>query len=201
MSKSPILSNITQKWVKLLIGFAGDYSAKLSASELARKTGVPQQTASRELNKLVSLNLIGYVKQGRNKLFFIDRTKNTSGILIRMIEVQRLFDFAVSSRMAFSIIDELLQYCETIVLFGSYASAKQSKDSDIDILIIGSADRKKIKVAKRRQPIEVNEHYMDHNEFKQKLKDKDPLIIEVLGNHVMFGENAKIIDSILEVQP
>ncbi|MBS3151599.1 helix-turn-helix transcriptional regulator [Candidatus Woesearchaeota archaeon] len=52
------LSNVTQKWVELLIPFTGDYTVKLSASELARQAAIPQQTAARYLDKLTGGNLL-----------------------------------------------------------------------------------------------------------------------------------------------
>ena len=54
------LSNITQIWVRILMPFSNNYSVKISASELARLSKVPQQSASRHLNNLVKLNLIDY---------------------------------------------------------------------------------------------------------------------------------------------
>lgn len=55
--KKSNLSNITQKWVDLLIPYSNDYSSKFSANELSRKSKIPQQTASRYLNKLVKFTL------------------------------------------------------------------------------------------------------------------------------------------------
>ena len=92
-SKKPNLSDITQKWVDLLIPFSSNYSDKISASELARKSKIPQQTASRYLNKLVKLNLLNYMKQGRNKLFYFDLGKQTAKIMLNIIENQKSLQF------------------------------------------------------------------------------------------------------------
>ena len=39
-TKNPKKSNITQKWVDLLIPFSNNYAAKLTASELSRKSKI-----------------------------------------------------------------------------------------------------------------------------------------------------------------
>ncbi len=61
-SKIANLSNITQKWVNILVPFSNNYYAKLSVSELARCSKIPQQNVSRYLNKISKLNLIKYIK-------------------------------------------------------------------------------------------------------------------------------------------
>ena len=89
----PNLGNITQKWVDLLTPFSNDYSFQLSASELAKKSKIPQQTASRLLNNIVKLNLINYIKKGKNKLFYFDLEKQTTKIILNLIENQKALQF------------------------------------------------------------------------------------------------------------
>jgi DNA-binding IclR family transcriptional regulator len=72
MIKKPNMGNITQKWVDILITYSNDYSIKLSTSELSRRSGIPQQTVSRYLNRLAKLTLIDYVREGKSKLFYFD---------------------------------------------------------------------------------------------------------------------------------
>ena len=88
MIKKPDSSNITQKWVEVLAPFSGDYSAKLSASEVSRRCRMPQQTVSRVLNSLSSLNIISYTKNGKNKLFYLDLEQQKSKIVLNLIENQ-----------------------------------------------------------------------------------------------------------------
>lgn len=188
------LGNVTQKWVDLLIPFSDNYSAKLSASELARKSKIPQQTSSRLLNKLVRLNLINYVKEGKNKLFYFDLEKQTTKIILNFIENQKALHFQLKIKGISITISEILKYCESLIVFGSYASNSFGKESDLDIVILGKNNKEKIKKIKQKQVIQINEHYVSYNEFSSILKSKNPLSIEIMKNHILFGDVSKIID-------
>ena len=188
------LSNITQKWVDLLIPFSDNYSAELSASELARKSKIPQQTASRLLNKLVKLNLINYTKKGKNKLFYFDLEKQTTKIILNFIENQKALQFQLKIKEIPVVINEILKYCESLIIFGSYASDSFSKESDLDIVILGRCNKEEIKKIKQKQIIQINEYHVSYIEFARILKSKNPLSIEIMKNHVLFGEVSKIVD-------
>ena len=191
------LGDITQKWVDLLVPFSDNYSARLSASELSRRTKIPQQSASRYLNKLASLNLINYVKEGKNKLFYFDLEKQTAKILLNLIENQKALQFQSKTKEVAVIINEILKYCESSIVFGSYASGNFSKESDLDIVILDKYNKEQIKKVKEKQIIEINEHYASYNDFVKILKSRNPLSIEIMKNHVLFGNTSKIVDIFL----
>ncbi len=190
----PNLSNITQKWVDLLVPFSDNYSDRLSASELARKSGIPQQTTSRLLNKLVKLNLINYVKEGKNKLFYFDLEKQTTKIILNFIENQKALRFQLKIKEVSVIINEFLKHCESLIIFGSYASDSFSKESDLDIVVLGRSNKEEIKRIKQKQILQINEHYASYNEFAKILRSKNPLSIEIMKNHILFGDVSRIVD-------
>ena len=191
------MSNITQKWVDLLMPFSNDYSGKLSASELSRATKIPQQTASRILNNLVKKGLIEYVKQGKNKLFYLELKKETARIMLNLIENSKNLKFQLRLKEISIIINEILNYCESIIVFGSYASYESNKDSDLDLVILGKSAPKKIKKAKEKYFKEINEHYISYGEFYKLIKTRNALAIEILKKHVFFGDVSKIVEAIL----
>lgn len=191
------LSNITQKWVDLMLPFAEDYSNRMTESELARKSKVPQQSASRYLSKLVALNLINYEKQGRNKLFYLDLKNQSARIMLNIIESYKSLQFCIKNREMAIIISEILKYCESLIIFGSYASGNFTNESDSDIVVLGKHYKEQIKKIKQKQIIEINEHYSEYNKFKKILASKNPLAIEIMKNHLLFGDISKIIDIFL----
>ncbi|NQU78852.1 nucleotidyltransferase domain-containing protein [Candidatus Woesearchaeota archaeon] len=192
--KQPNLSNITQKWVELLSPYSTDYSARLSASELSRKASIPQQTISRYLNDLAALNIINYSKEGRNKLFYLDLERQTTRIMLNLIENQKALQFQMKEKETAIIVNSMLKHCEGLVIFGSYASGKQKKGSDLDILIMGRHDKAKIKSIKRAQIIDVNEHYTSYADFTKTINSRNPLSMEIMKNHILFGDVSRIIN-------
>jgi len=81
-----------------------------------------------------------------------------------------------------------------LIIFGSYASDSFSKESDLDIVILGRCNKEEIKKIKQKQIIQINEHHVSYIEFARILKSKNPLSIEIMKNHVLFGEVSKIVD-------
>ena len=156
--------------MKVLIPFTAGYNLRLTEIQLARFSNIPQQTASRQLNILASRNLVDYTTQRRNKLFYLDFSKLTTQTLIQILECHKSLEFQQKVREAPLVIEELLNHFQGIVLFGSYASKKFDKQSDLDIVILGKADKKKIKEMKKGFSIQLNEHYVSYKEFEKSLK-------------------------------
>lgn len=189
---------VTQKWVKLLVPFTSGYSRKFTESELSSLSGVPQQTASRLLSQLVKANLVSYEKQGRNKLFSITGLPS-SGALLQLIESQKALEFYQRAKDASVIINELLKHSESIILFGSYSAYTHNEDSDIDLVIVGKADKEKIKSAKQKFPVQVNEQYVSYKELSDAIKNKNPLAIELIKSHIIFGDISIIVRKLHEL--
>ena len=188
------LSNVTHKWVDLLRPFSAGYSFKMSASELAKKTKIPQQTASRYLNDLAKVNLIDYISVGKNKLFYFDLEKQTTKIILNLIENQKALQFQLSLGKIAVIIEQVLKNCESLIVFGSYASGRFDEESDLDMVILGKSNKEEIKKIKQRQIMEINEHYVSYKEFEKILNLKNALALEIMKNHVLFGDISKIVD-------
>ncbi|MCK5321340.1 winged helix-turn-helix transcriptional regulator [Candidatus Pacearchaeota archaeon] len=186
------MGNITQKWVEILMPFCNDYSVKLTASDISRSTKISQQTASRVLNKLVKFNLISYTKEGKNKMFFLDLKKQITRTIINIAENQKSLRFQLKARKVAIMINEFLDYCDGIIVFGSYSSGSSQSDSDLDIVIFG-ANKEKIKQIKKKYLIEVNEHYVEYREFEKILDGGNPLAIEILNSHILFGNISSIV--------
>lgn len=192
-SINPNMSNITQKWVNLLVPFTSGYNQRFTQSELSRLSGIPQQTSSRYLDSLVKKGLISYEAQGRNKLFYIDLNIPTANALIQTIESHKALEFHQRVKDVSISINELLGYAESIILFGSYSAYTFSKDSDIDIIIAGKAEKDKIKAVKQRSSFQINEQYISYKELAESLESKKPLAIEIIKNHILFGDTSKLI--------
>lgn len=193
------ISNITQKWVEVVKPFTGDYSVKLTATNIAKLSNVPQQTVSRILNSLVKLNLIDYVIQGKNKLFYFDEEKITTSSVLTIVEEIKAIDFGINFKESL-ILNKLAGCCEGIILFGSYANGKVKKDSDFDVALFGKCDKNKLDVIKKTSPVEIHEQIIGYSELKKLIKNKHPLALEIFDNHVLFGDVSRIVNLFLEIK-
>ena len=141
--------------------------------------------------------MLNYIREGKNKLFYFDLKKQTTRILFNLIENQKALYFQLKIGEITIIINEILNYCDSLIVFGSYASYSFTKESDLDIVILGRCNKEQIRKIKQKQITEINEHYVPYAEFFKKLKSKNPLSIEIMRNHILFGNVSKIVDIFL----
>lgn len=194
------MSDITYKWVELLMPFTSGYSLRFTETELAKMSKVPQQSASRYLTVLTQQNILSYEIKGRNKFFHFDLGKQTTFTILQIIENFKTLKFLQNEISASVLINELLKYSKSIILFGSYASQKHDEQSDIDLIIVGKSDKKQIRKIKRNQVIQINEQYITYSELTQLLRNKNPLVLEIQKNHVLFGDASKTVSVMLEAK-
>lgn len=188
------MSNVGQIWPDVFRAYLGDYSVKLSASDIARKIGFERRTVSRVLSSLAKLNLVKYKLVGRNKVFYLDLDSPKSKILLEIAENKKALDFSLGNTEVFLIVKELLGDCSSVIVFGSYALGKNKKNSDLDLVIFECKNKKKMKQIKENHLVEINEHCVTYVEFQRLLQKKQALSLEILGNHVLFGDVSKIVN-------
>jgi len=181
------MANIGQIWPDILVPFVGDYNIKLTASDVSRKTNIPRRTVSRILTKLVKENLIRYVIEGKNKKYYLDLKDQRIKLSIGFIEHHKALKFSLEEKKIFLILEEIMKL-RNIVLFGSYAKENATAESDVDILVIGN-ESKKIREIARKQIKQVNLHFSTLREFENLLKKKNTLAIEIMKNHIIFGNS------------
>ena len=194
-----IMTNIGQKWAFVVGAFLRDYSMKLSASEISKMTKVERKNVSRILNNLVKLNLIRYNIQGRNKLFYFDLENPKSRILLEIAENQKSLGFSFKNKYVFLVVKDLLEICSSVVVFGSFASGKYNKKSDLDLVVFGCKNKNKLREIKENHLLEINEYSFGYSEFQKMLDKKVSLSLEIMENHILFGDVSQIVNIFLEV--
>lgn len=191
------LSNITQKWVDILIPFTKKYSNKITASELEKLTNIPQQTISRVLNELVDINLINYETSGKNKYYYLDLSLNQSKIILEIVEQKKSLDFILNKPKINIILEEILKYSDSIIVFGSFANNKENESSDLDLIIINGKDEQ-LKKIKQKNTLEINYENIKYKELKKSFNEKNPLSIEIKDKHIFFGNISKLVKIFIE---
>ncbi len=184
------MANIGQIWPDVLLPFVNDYNIKLTASDVSRKIKIPRRTTSRVFNKLIKANLIRYVTEGKNKKYYLDLEDQRVKSLIGFLEYYKALKFSLEEKKIFLILEEIMKLRD-IVLFGSYAKGIATLESDADILVIGNKSEK-LKELARRQVKQINLHFSTLKEFENLLKKKNTLAIEIIKNHIIFGNPAFI---------
>jgi DNA-binding transcriptional ArsR family regulator len=156
----------------------------LHGREIARRTGLPAGTITRELGKLAEAGLLKREKRGNQQIYSADTAapiftelasilRKTSGLAD--VLVQALSPIAPKLRVAF--------------IFGSVAQGRETAGSDIDVMLIGDVGfRQAVQLLHPTQAVlsrEVNPTVFAADEFAAKLK-QEPFLADVLAKPKLF---------------
>jgi len=191
------MTSISQKWpsaLDILVPFSRNYSSKLYASQISKSLSMPQKTIHRKLELLAKSNLLDFVRNGRNKHYFLNLKKREALSLLSMVETFKEIKFINSYSQIKILFNELPG---TFILFGSYAKGLAKNHSDIDLILIGRKSKKITEILKR-YPFEVNIFYFTLAGFKNLVNKKEHLGVEIVKDHIIFGDKEEIIKLFME---
>jgi DNA-binding transcriptional ArsR family regulator len=156
----------------------------LHGREIARRTGLAAGTVTRELGKLAEVGLLRREKRGNQQLYSADQScplftelasilRKTSGMADVLL--QALAPAAAQIQVAF--------------VFGSVAQARETANSDIDLMLIGDVGfGQAVQLLYPTQTTlgrEVNPKVFSAHEFGQKA-GTDPFLRDVLSKPKIF---------------
>ena len=153
----------------------------LTGSFIAKKRKINQKTVSNWLKKLEGQTILKSKIQGKNKLYFLN-LDNFAMVRDFVLAAEHLKTLQYYKKNP--VIKEICEKISVFILgsgiiFGSYAKGINKKGSDLDILVIGKADEKRIKNISNRYNIDINLKIYPGLE-------KDLLINEVIKDHIII---------------
>lgn len=172
----------------------------LHGREIARRTGLPAGTITRELTRLAAVGLLKREKRGNQQVYSADTSgpiytelasilRKTSGMAD--VLVHALAPLAPDLRIAFA--------------FGSVAQGRETAGSDVDIMLIGDVGfRQAVEVLHPTQAVlgrEVNPKVFTADEFVAKVPT-EPFLTDVLAKPKLFLiGNAHDLEELARHQP
>ena len=187
--------SINSKMFEILSLFRSDYSVKLHIREIARLLKTNHRTILMNLQKLEEANIFHSEIIGKNKLYYLNINNITTREYIRSAEIVKTIAFLEKHFVFKKFIDEVLSKIESfpIIIFGSYAKGQEKKDSDVDVFIFSDHYQynkeveKKILDFSRKYKLFFQLKKGTHNDFESGLREKDPLTLEIIKNHVLLN--------------
>ena len=189
------MANISQKWqgldkglIDILVIFTYGYNKKRYSLEISKKLGIPNRTVSRKLNKACQLGFLKYIREGRNRLYFLNLDLNFTFHLLLVLETYKAMKFLSEN----SKINLILEKFKTDkIIFGSYAKNKNTKKSDLDIVFFD-------KVNLDNSFIEIHPQFSSKMEFRKALFKKNTLSLEIIENHIILSNYEWLIKLFME---
>ncbi|HEX4241966.1 MAG TPA: MarR family transcriptional regulator [Steroidobacteraceae bacterium] len=157
----------------------------LHGREIARRTGLPAGTLTRELNRLAGAGLLKQERRGNQVLYSANRE---SPIHLELASILRK-----TTGLA-SVVAESLEPQRALIkvalIFGSVARGAETSESDVDVLIVGSptfgAVVESFDSAQKQLLREINPKVFSVREWKAKLKQKNSFVAGILGRPKIF---------------
>ncbi len=153
--------------------------------EIARLTGTVAGTLHKELSKLGDAGILSRERQGNQLLY---RANRSSPIFEELASIMRK-----TSGLADILAEALAPRAKEIdaaFIFGSIARAKESTDSDVDVMIIGSigfADAiRALYEAQTTVGREINPKVLTPSEWVEGVRRQEPFLIDVMGKPKIF---------------
>ena len=163
----------------------------LHGREVARRTGLPAGTLTRELKRLASVGLLTQEKRGNQTLYQANRQSPIFSELAGILrKTSGLADVLVN---ALALLSDKI---EVAFIFGSVARGAETSGSDVDMFIIGAVDFgavvEALYPAQQQLAREINPKVYSVREWRNKLKEQQPFVMDVLAKPKIFvvgGDN------------
>lgn len=174
---------------KVMTLYCLDLNKKFYLREISRLTNIPLKTCFGVLNQLEKENILISEKHGKHKYYELNYANIKTKFYLLEAEIYKLILFLDKHKIFKSFLNELEPSDSIIIVHGSFAKYRENKDSDLDLLVIG-----KSKIPFYIIPYKLHKIELTRNEFIKALKNKEPLIKELLENHIILQGHSQLID-------
>ena len=163
----------------------------LHGREIARRTGLPPGTLTRELKRLADVGLLNCERRGNQLAYSANRQspifEELAGILRK---TSGLADVVAQA------LEPLTDSIDVAFIFGSVARGTETQGSDVDLMIIGSVDFgvvvDALHLAQQQLSRDINPKVFTPRDWRNRLEGRDPFLREVVAGKKLFligGEN------------
>ena len=169
--------------VKVLAFLLLNASEECYLREIARRAGVPLKAAQRELETLEQIALVERTRRGR-QVFFRVQTAHPLFADLRAL-LLKSDGLALPLREAL----ERVRGVEAAAVYGSVAAGTDTGRSDIDLLVVGSAEaialHDAISAVEESLGRPVNYTLLTSRELAARKRKKEPFLARVLGGDLI----------------
>jgi len=157
----------------------------LHGREIARRTGLPAGTLTRELKRLADVGLLNRERRGNQLVYSANRRspvfEELAGILRK---TSGLADVVAES------LGPITDRIDVAFIFGSVARGAETQGSDVDLMIIGSVEFgaavDALHPAQQQLARDINPKVFSNREWKAKVKERNPFVSDVLSKKKIF---------------
>ena len=178
--------NINATTLRILALYRSDYSVGLHLRAIAKAIKIDVKAVQIHLKKLEALNVLSSAQKGRNREYRLNLNNSSILLYLALAELFATLEF-MSIKNNFVIkrfMESVYDNDGIVLLFGSFARGNATKRSDIDLYIITKKPAKRAISQMPDLSNKINIQYATEESFRRGMAEKDPLVMEVVSNHV-----------------
>lgn len=196
-----MVEKITNMKIQIMVLYRYNYLAKYHVREMAELLKKNHATILPHLAALEKEKILLAEKSGRNKNFSLNFQNTITKQYMLIAEKAKTIQYIDHIFLIKKIIKEFenIPIMGSIILFGSYAKKTYDEKSDIDLFYIGEENEllmKQIKGIGTRYRKVINIKKATPTAFEKALREKDPLVIEIIKNHILFMNGEYFINAL-----
>jgi len=177
---------ITNNLLMIISLFTNGYQQDYYVREVCRHLPLTHGTAHNNLESLEGAGILISKMKGKIRLFSLKKT-GTASYYCQLAESYKRIRFAEQYPFIDEVLNRIIPFCKgPVALFGSYAYGNPTKDSDIDIFVVGDYDHDEVARTTRKFNVRVNVKSYQRDLFINTIRD-DFLIREVYKSHVFLS--------------
>jgi predicted nucleotidyltransferase len=176
----------TDKTMEIIGLFTKDTDALYHGRDLARKLKSNQRTVQLTLNALEQEKILQSKTKGKLKEFSLNKANMLTKSILIAAEIYKFNKLTSSSFEVYQIVADIMKLTDaTFLVFGSFAKGYATKESDLDILIIGNVPKGKTLELQEKYSREIHIMELSEMQFLKGLKNKEKFILEIIENHII----------------
>jgi len=161
--------------------FRGNYKSRFYLREISKLTKIPLKTTQNILVNLEKENILKSKIEGKNKYFYLNLENIKTKSILLQAEIYQT-DLFMEKYPKIKIFLKELNTKALLIIFGSFAKFKATKDSDLDLLIIG-----KKTMPEHLLSFKVHKITLSEKDFLKAIKTQEDLIKEIEENHIILN--------------
>ena len=155
-----------------------------------------QKGVALSLSELEDMHVLQSKVKGNIKFYFLNKDNPLIKKYIILTEIEKSIAFFRRHSKLVSIFEKMCSSNAIVCIFGSYAKGNEKKESDLDLFIVGDIDEVTLKKSAIIYNVSISVKKSNKADFIHLLKEKNPLMNEILEHHVLLSGFERFIEEV-----
>lgn len=178
------------KEFEIIALYRSNYQKRFYLREISKLTKIPLKTVQNILAKLEKERILKSKPEGKNKYFSLNLENIQTKSILLQSEIYEMNLF-LEAYPTFKTFLKSLKTNALIIVFGSFAKRRATKDSDADMLIISGKEQKLPLHLLSYKAHQIN---LKESSFMKALKEQETLIKEIEEAHIILNNHSLYIN-------